>query len=130
SGGASRRSWPEGPRAASAPPSKRRTASTTPTRRSRELATKDSGEWNQQEQRTRSLPSPLWGGSPAEAQRGGRGGGGCEARASRHNGDPPPPPPPPKGGGGDPGRGARRPKKGGRGGNSLQNRTLFLSPSP
>src|SRR5260221_714591 len=41
------------------------------------------------------LPSPLWGGSPAEAQqrRGGRGGGGGGGGAGGRRAPPPPPPP-------------------------------------
>src|SRR5215831_17737196 len=50
---------------------------------------------DQRKPRTRSLPSPLWGGSVAKR----RGGGRYEARASRHNNDPRPPTPPHKGGG-------------------------------
>ena len=55
------------------------------------------------ERQTRSLPSPLWGGSPAEAQRRRAGWGWCGvARTSPHNYDPHPQPLPTRG------RGAHR----------------------
>src|SRR5262249_21957106 len=50
------------------------------------------------ERQTRSLPSPLWGGSPAEAQRRRAGWGWCGvARTSPHNYDPHPKPLPTRG---------------------------------